>query len=662
MQLLLSDLFSPQLSPHGFCLPWSPVLLWLVVSADGVIGFAYLAIAAALAAFLWRRSDLALSVAMWMFAIFIMSCGVAHLFDIVTLWIPVYGLQGLVKLSTASVSLLTAIMLWQHMPGLIAMPTPAELRRVNVTLHTVRERQERTEEALRDSERRYQLLVDGVNDHALIMLDARGHITNWNRGAARIYDYAADQIVGQHFSNFYADEDRASGGPERALATAEGGGQFAQESWRVRRDGSRFRAAVVIEPVRDEGGRLLGFAKITHDITDKWKAAEAIEQSRVALAQAQKMEAVGLLTGGIAHDFNNLLTAVLGSLDLIERRGPLNPSAARVLATARQAAERGAELTSRLLAFGRRQALSPKPLDANRLVGEFSDLLRRTLGERITFEIRSKPGLWTTFADQNQLESALLNLAVNARDAMPDGGRLTIETGNATLDPQYAARERDVEPGDYVTIAMRDTGCGMTPDVLERAFDPFFTTKAEGHGTGLGLSQVFGFIKQSGGHVAIQSEPGEGTSITFYLPRHEAAAPSEAAATPAPALPVARGETVLVVEDNGDVRHYAGEVMAELGFNVLTAPDAPTALQVLDSHPEIALLFSDIGLPGLNGRELAQEARRRYPTLRLLLTTGYSRDTIIRQGLATDGIAMTPKPFTYDSLAGKLREVMSAPA
>ena len=349
------------------------------------------------------------------------------------------------------------------------------------------------------SELRFQLLVEGVTDHAMYMLDARGHVTSWNRGAQRIKGYTADEVVGEHFSRFYTEEDQASRRPQNALEVAEREGRYEGEGWRVRRDGARFWANVVIEAMRDEDGRLLGFAKITRDITVKREAEAALEQSRAALAHAQKMDAVGQLTGGIAHDFNNLLTAVLGSLDLLERRGSCSePRAARVLATARRAAERGAELTGRLLAFARRQALSPKPVDANGLVAGFSDLLRRTLGEHIVLVFEAAAGLWGTFADPNQLENALLNLAVNARDAMPDGGILTIETGNVTLDARFAARERDVAPGDYVTIAVRDTGVGMTSEVMERAFEPFFTTKSEGRGTGLGLSQVFGFIKQSG--------------------------------------------------------------------------------------------------------------------------------------------------------------------
>jgi len=659
VQSLLNELTSSTWSPHDFCYPCAPTLIWLHVWSDGLIALAYFGIAAALALFLRRRTDFALSWIVWMFAAFILACGVTHMFDIWTPWKPVYGLRGLAKASTAALSLLTAIMLWRLMPRLLAMPTPAELRRARTALA----QQERTEEALRDSERRYQLLVNGVTDYALFMLDVRGHVTNWNRGAQRIKGYTADEIVGEHFSRFYTAEDQTSGRPRDALAIAEREGRREEEGWRVRRDGTRFWASVVIDAIRDEGGRLLGFAKITRDITDKRQAAEALEQSRAALAQAQKMEAVGQLTGGIAHDFNNLLTAVLGSLDLLERRGGCrDANAARVLGMARRAAERGAELTGRLLAFARRQALSPKPVNANRLVTDFSDLLRRTLGESVTLEIKPDPGLWDTFADPNQLENALLNLAVNARDAMPEGGRLTLQTGNVKLDARYAARERDVEPGEYVLIAVHDTGIGMTAEVIERAFEPFFTTKPEGRGTGLGLSQVFGFLKQSGGHVAITSEPGRGTCVRLYLPRHRAAASVETVSHPAPADPVGCGETVLVVEDDADVRGYTCEVMTELGFEVLTAADANAALGVLDGHPEVALLFSDIGLPGLNGRQLAEEARRRRPALKLLLTTGYSRDAAVRRGLGDQGIALMPKPFTFDGLAGKLREVLRAPA
>jgi CheY-like chemotaxis protein len=356
---------------------------------------------------------------------------------------------------------------------------------------------------------------------------------------------------------------------------------------------------------------------------------------------------------------------VLGSIELLERREAFRGTdAPRFLSTARKAAERGAELTHRLLAFARKQTLEPQPTDVNRLVAGFSELLRRTLGESIAVETVLADALWTTHIDRNQLENALLNLAVNARDAMPGGGQLTIETANADLDAAVAGvMDDDIGPGQYVTIAVSDTGAGMTKDVLSHAFEPFFTTKGDGRGTGLGLSQVFGFIKQSGGHVTLATEPGRGTMVTLYLPRHVADPPPHAsAAQPVrPCEPVGQGETVLVVEDDAQVRGTTTEAVAELGFRVLVAADAETALRILDDHPEIALLFTDIGLPGRDGRQLAEEAVRRRPGLRIVLTTGYANNAEIRTGLRERGFHLIAKPFAFDALAAKLREAMGRP-
>ena len=663
MDRLLAFLSDSALSPHGFCLAWQPELIWLHVSSDAVIALAYFGIAAALAVFVSRRHDLALGWMFWMFALFILACGLTHAIEIWALWQPVYGLQGVVKAITALASIMTAVLLWPLIPRVLAMPTPAELKSVNRTLDVTVAQKTRTEEALRAFEHRHELLVNGVTDYALIMLDPHGRVAEWNRGAERIKGYAAREIVGDHFSRFYTPEDRDRGEPTRALGTAEREGRYEAEGWRVRKDGSRFWANIVIDAMRDDYGRLIGYAKITRDITDKRDAAEAIEQTRAALAQAQKMEAIGQLTGGIAHDFNNLLTAVLGSVELLQRRQAFRGAdAARFLATAREAAERGAQLTHRLLAFARKQTLEPQPTDVNRLVAGFSELLCRTLGEGIAIETVLASGLWSVNIDRNQLENALLNLAVNARDAMQDGGRLTIETGNAYIDDHYAAMHSDILPGQYVLIATSDTGTGMSEEVMARAFEPFFTTKSEDRGTGLGLSQVFGFIKQSDGHVKLYTEPGHGTVVKLYLPRHFAeASPEPEPPTSRSSEPVGHGETVLVVEDDAQVRGYTTEAVAELGFRVLVAADANEALHVLDDHPEIVLLFTDVGLPGLNGRWLADEAARRRPGLKLLFTTGYARNAIIHHGLLDHGVHLIPKPFTFDSLARKLREAMGRP-
>lgn len=430
---------------------------------------------------------------------------------------------------------------------------------------------------LAETERRFHLLVDTVTDYAIFMLDMAGNVVSWNPGAERIKGYSSAEILGHHFSRFYTEDDRQKGLPRTALATAERTGKYEAEGWRCRKDGTTFVANVVINAIRDASGRLLGFAKITRDITEK-KAAE--EQLR----QAQKMEAVGQLTGGVAHDFNNLLTVIMGNLEHLNRILLPAQSTQRIIAAALRAASRAAMLTHRLLAFSRRQPLMPEVLSANKLVAGISELLRRTLGESILIETVLAGGLWPTLADGNQLENALINLAINARDAMPEGGKLTIETANTHLDEAYARTHEEVQPGQYVGIFVTDTGAGMARETVAHAFEPFFTTKEIGQGTGLGLSQVYGFIKQSGGHVKIYSEVGEGTTVKLYLPRYRGAENVVDERPETYQLPRGRSELVLVVEDDPDVRDYTVEMVGDLGYSVLSAPDGASALRLLDSQ------------------------------------------------------------------------------
>jgi PAS domain S-box-containing protein len=529
------------------------------------------------------------------------------------------------------------------------------LRRLNDFLE---ERIAQRSAALGESERRFRLLVEGVVDYAIFMLDPEGRITNWNTGAARIKGYAAREIIGQHFSRFYTEEDRAAGVPQRALATAARTGKFEAEGWRVRKDGTRFWANVLIDAIRDDAGELIGFAKITRDMTER----RAVEER---LRQAQKMEAIGQLTGGVAHDFNNLLTVIFGNLETLLRRLPEKDEddLRRLVEGAIRGATRAAQLTQRLLAFSRRQPLEPKPVNLNRLVAGASELLQRTLGERVAVETVLGAGLWWVQVDPSQLESALLNLAVNSRDAMPEGGKLTIETANIYLDEAYAATQDDLLAGHYVLLAVSDTGTGMPKEVIARAFEPFFTTKAPGEGTGLGLSQVYGFIKQTGGHVQIYSEPGDGTTVKLYLPRLATAPGQGESDERVAAAPIARrGETILVVEDDDDVRAHSVDILRELGYRVIAAPDGASALRVLETEPQVKLLFTDVGLPGgLNGRHLAEEARRLYPALRVLFTTAYARNAIMHQGRLDPGVDLVPKPFTYEALASKIREMLDRP-
>lgn len=400
-------------------------------------------------------------------------------------------------------------------------------------------------------------------------------------------------------------------------------------------------------------------ASLNHDLQTQIEEREKVEE---ALRQAQKMEAIGQLTGGVAHDFNNLLQVILGNLERLTPRLRGTGSDAelrRLTDAASRAATRAATLTQRLLAFSRRQPLMPTTLDVNRLVLGMSELVSRTLGEAIRTETQLSSDLWRVSADENQLESALLNLAVNARDAMPAGGRLIIATRNVTLDEAYAASQDGVQPGDYVQIAVTDTGTGMTKDVLDRAFDPFFTTKGIGQGTGLGLSQVYGFVRQSGGHVQIVSAAGNGTTVKLYLPRQPAMGTAELPSVPGPVPRGASTETILVVEDEPDVRVFARDTLRGLGYGVREAGDGKAALDIIEHEPRVQLLLTDIGLPGgLDGRELADAVRRRRPDLKVLFTTGYARDAGVREPQAGAGIELLRKPFNAADLARKVRATL----
>jgi len=392
---------------------------------------------------------------------------------------------------------------------------------------------------------------------------------------------------------------------------------------------------------------------------DLQKQIEQREEVESQLRQAQKMEAIGQLTGGIAHDFNNMLGVVMGSLDLMGRRIKNGDFAIeRFLEAASQATVRAAALTHRLLAFARQQPLEPKPIDVNNLISGMSDLMRSTLGEQTQIETVMAAGVWTASADPHQLESAILNVAINARDAMPDGGKLTIETGNTYLDEAYAHQHGDVEPGQYVMVAVSDNGTGMAPEIAARVFDPFFTTKPSGKGTGLGLSQVFGFIKQSRGHIKIYSEVGCGTAVKIYLPRL-----TGQLATPLPANPPSisagsAGEVILVVEDDPMMLKFTIQAVRELGYTVLHADNAAAALAILDDRPDILLLFTDVVMPEVGGKKLVDEALKKHPALKVLYTTGYTANAVVHGGVLDAGVNLLGKPFTLDQLATKLRVVL----
>ena len=514
------------------------------------------------------------------------------------------------------------------------------------------------QQQLIESESRYRKLIESVIDYAIFQLDAAGFVTTWNTGAQRIKGYDKSEIVGQHFSRFYTEEDRAAGIPQRAIDTARQTGRYEAEGWRVRKDGSRFWASVVIDAIHDDEGEFIGFAKVTRDITDRYHAQQELKETQAQLAASQKMDAIGQLSGGIAHDFNNLLMIVIGNLETAQQQATklANATLTRALSNAMRGAQRAAALTSRLLAFSRRQALDPKPLDVNKFLAGSTEFLQRSLGEMIQIEMVGSAGLWMIEADPNHLESALVNLAINARDAMPDGGKLTIEGSNVFADEDYSRRNPEVAPGQYVVICVTDTGAGMTPEVASRVFEPFFTTKELGRGTGLGLSQVYGFVKQSGGHVKIYSEVGHGTTVKLYFPRLQGKNLEDDGDLDTTLDQSDLSETVLVVEDDADLRVYLADVLRGLKYRVITCPNAQAAIEVLKANDRhIDLLLTDIVMPEKNGRELGHDAARLRPGLRILYMTGYSRNAVVHQGRLDEGVDLMQKPVSQLELASRVR-------
>jgi signal transduction histidine kinase len=529
--LLERLLDSSMFSPHGICLLWQPELIWLHVTSDAFIAAAYFSIPVALSIFVSKRPDVDFGWVFWAFAVFIMACGVTHVLSIVTLWVPIYGIEGIVKALTAIASILTAITLWPLLPKILAIPSPSQLR-----------------------EAKAALAQEGIH----------------------------------------------------------------------RRE------------------------------------AEAM------LRHSQKMDAIGQLTGGVAHDFNNLLTIIVGNLEIADRSlqdwgETTRERLARLIANATNGARRATMLTQRLLAFARRQPLDPKPTNVIQLLAGMSDFFQRTLSENIELELIGGADLWQVEVDPSQMEAAILNLVVNAKDAMANKGKLTIKTANAMIDQRHPPQNAEIPPGNYVEIAVSDTGRGMSKEIQEKAFDPFFTTKQPGQGTGLGLSQVYGFVRQSGGYVKIDSELRKGTTIRIYLPRAQVIVDHVRNDTGA-VIGSPGSETILVVEDEPDVRSYLVETLQDLNYRVQQAPDGASALAMFDSDtPQIDLLLTDIVMPGINGRQLADELCHRQPGLKVLFMTGYSRDAIVHHGRLDVGVSMLQKPLTQATLAAKIRLLLDQP-
>ncbi|MCU0117822.1 PAS domain S-box protein [Pseudomonas sp. B2M1-30] len=506
------------------------------------------------------------------------------------------------------------------------------------------------EETLKQSEQQFSLLVQGVTDYAIYMLSPEGRVTNWNPGAQRIKGYTPEEVIGQHFSMFYTPEDREAGEPQRALETAVREGRFENKSWRMRKDGTRFMAHVVVDAIRGETGALLGFAKITRDVTEATQAQLALEKTREALFQAQKMQAIGQLSGGIAHDFNNLLTVILGNLEILGKRVGDDPKVSRLLENATQGALRGVSLTQRMLAFARRQELKTEPVNITQLVQGITGLLRSSLGPGITIETRFAEDLEAVLADTNQLELALLNLATNARDAMPEGGGVII---SAQPEVVLEQAHSPVAAGRYVCLSLTDTGEGMDEATLASAMDPFFTTKGLGKGTGLGLSMVHGFIEQLGGRFILKSEKGHGTTAELWLPVADHRAQARTENTTADSTCVPR-LSVLVVDDDSLVLTSTTLLLEDLGHRVVSAVSGAQALALFDEGEVIDLMITDMAMPQMSGAQLAHAVRLLKPDLPIILATGYAERL---EGFAAE-LPRLPKPFTQLNLAAIIAQSM----
>jgi PAS domain S-box-containing protein len=496
-------------------------------------------------------------------------------------------------------------------------------------------------EALKESERHFRLLVNGVTDYALYMLDPNGIVSNWNPGGQRIKGYSPGEIIGQHFSRFYSPADQAAGRPARALRLALENGCYEEEGWRVRKDGTFFWASVVIDPIRDDDNKLLGFAKITRDISERREAQLNLEKIQRQLAESQKLDALGQLTGGVAHDFNNLLMVITGHIHMLKKIAGNDAKSLRAIQAIETATQRGASLTRQLLTFARRQSVRPQSIDLRDSIHSVREVLDTGLGSAVQLRIDLDDGLWPVMVDPAELETALVNLIINARDAMPEGGAVNVRARNIHIDD-------GVRKGDHVAIDVKDTGVGIPPDIVAKVFDPFFTTKSVGKGTGLGLSQVHGFAHQAGGTVVVASELGKGTTFTICLPRGKPGT----ARTEEEVRSTGSG-TVLLVEDNPDVATASTGLLEQLGYSVRWVADAETALKELD-RDGIDLVFTDIVMPGkIDGLGLARAIKQKHPGLPILLATGYSEAA---QNARSD-FSILRKPYRLHELSRALSEL-----
>ena len=526
----------------------------------------------------------------------------------------------------------------------------AELQKLTEALIARVAIHEQTLNDLRQSEERFRLLVEGVRDHAIYMLDPNGVVVSWNAGAERIFGFTGEEAIGSRLQEMYPTDTWQTNSPQYALQQAAAKEQFEEEGWRVRKDGHRFRAGTVTTALRDETGNLRGFSRITRDITEK----HALEQQ---LRHAQKLEAVGRLAGGVAHEFNNSATAILGYSSLIMDKFSNDDQLRHYAEEIHKAGHRAAAVTRQLLAFSRQKILQPTDINLNDVVGDIEKMLRRLLGENIRVLTALDPYLGSIKADPCGMAQMIINLALNARDAMPDGGDLTIETANVELGPVLADEHQQVAPGSYVRLRVSDTGTGLDKQAAAHLFEPFFTTKPVGVGTGLGLSTVYGTVKQSGGGILVFSEPGRGAAFEIYLPRL-----GETGVKPVLVAPIKNSsggsETILVVEDDNSLRWLTCQILTQFGYIVLQAPDATEAWSQLGQRSgNIDLVITDVIMPGSNGRQLAARIREQYPHIRLLLMSGHMA-AIAQMGEKQEELPFLEKPFTPEELALIVRKVL----
>jgi PAS domain S-box-containing protein len=656
-------LFSGNYMPHGMCYLWDPGVLWLHVVSDSLIALSYYAIPLLLFSFIRRRRDLNFQWIFFAFAMFIFACGTTHLLAVWTVWQPVYRFEGLVKAVTAAASLSTAVLLVPLIPTLVALPSPSRLAAVNADLEREVSTRKAAEEALNrvnaELERRvadrtvelattlerYRFLADAMPQ---IVWTARPDGTRdyFNRRTS-VYTGLPDPV--RDWKSAYHPDDLAAmlHSWDESVRT---GAEYETEV-RIRSAKGDYRwhlsRAVPMHAVDNEITHWVGTST---DIDDRKRLEEQ-------LLQSQKMEAIGRLAGGVAHDFNNMLTVISGFdemlLDSLEDRPELKDYAVEV----RNAAERAGELTRQLLAFSRKQFTNPAVINLNDVVVHTEKMLRRLIGEDIELAVSLAPDLGSVKADAGQIEQILMNLAVNARDAMPSGGKLTIETADIRLDQRYSDRHIDMEPGNYVQLAVTDTGIGMDSETRRHLFEPFFTTKPKGSGTGLGLSIVYGIVKQSGGHILVYTEPGKGASFKIYLPRTRAADPP--AASRPEAVKAAAAETILVVEDEPGLLKLVTTMLQHYGYRVLSALSVEQAVRLTKENAgRIDLLLSDVVMPHTNGPDLARQLREIQSDLKVVFMSGYAETGMFRHGLLESGADFIQKPFSAVALTNKIREVL----